>query len=138
MVGRVGAALGEHHASRGKSFVIGSWAVPVSIVYVWVSLSVLAVVGVRGSMLMLLSLVPPLVTCVFVPQLFVLDFLTKPEHKLLKVCVGVGLTAIVCWILSLAAGEVMLLTVEALLPLYFGVLAIEYLRVHLRINGPGF
>lgn len=136
----VGWALlwGEQRAARGRSFVIGSWTVPSSITYVWVSLATLAIAGVRGSLLTLLSLLPPLVAGIFVPQLFVLDFLKKSELKLLKFCVGVGLVAIVCWSLSLAVGESMLLVVEALLPLYFGLLAIEYLRVHLRLNGPGF
>jgi len=112
--------------------------VPASIAYVWISLPVLAIVGVGGSTLILLSLLPPLVIGVFVPQLFILDFLKETERKLSKLCISIGLAAIACWVLSLAVGENILLVIEALLPLYFGLLAIEYLKIHLRLNGPSF
>jgi hypothetical protein len=129
---------GERKTPRGKTFIVGSWAVPCSIVYVWVSLPVLTVAGIGGTALALVALIPPAVISIAVPQLFVADFLRGKDTMFSKACVAVGSGTIIVWASSAAIGETALMLVEALLPLYFGLLVIEYLRVHTRINGPGF
>jgi hypothetical protein len=45
---------------------------------------------------------------------------------------------VVLGVIGTCCTDTLLLPVEILLPAYFGVLIVEYLSIHLRINGPNF
>jgi hypothetical protein len=129
---------GERKSERSRVFVIASWAIPLSIVYIWVSLSVLFVLGFPRSMIAPVSFAPPLLASVLVPQLFVHDVLDRREKSLAKTSVGLGTVAITLWGVSSLSNGMISPLLEIFMPAYFGVLVIEYLSIHMRINGPGF
>lgn len=130
---------GEPRTPRPRAIVLGSWAIPLSIVYVWVSLAGLLVAGVPRQLITAIALVPALLVSVVAPQLFIWGLLHRLEKKFSRVALGMGFLLVGLWGAGSASGVgLMMPVVEILLPVYFGILVIEYLSVHLRLNGSRF
>lgn len=129
---------GKRDSKRPKSFVWVSWAIPLGLVWVWISILVMVSLGVSSSVINLVSFIPPLIMAVLVPQLFVQELLAGKEKTISKLSVGLGLGSIAVWGVGSSVNSAALPLVEILLPAYFGLLVIEYLSIHLRINGPDF
>jgi hypothetical protein len=129
---------GRRESARPKALVLWSWAIPLAIVYVWVSLSLLLVAGVQRWVMNLVSFVPPLLIAVLVPQAFLSGVLDRREKNFALAAVGLGVTVVALWGVGTTVGRGVLPFVEFFLPSYFGVLTVEYLCVHRRVNGPSF
>ncbi|MDI6642645.1 MAG: hypothetical protein QMD95_01100 [Candidatus Hodarchaeaceae archaeon] len=130
---------GERKTSRPRPVVLGSWMVPLSITYAWVSLAVSLVTGVPRQLMTAIAFAPPLLVAVVAPQLFVRGLLDRRGVKLSNAALGVGFLLVGMWgASSFSDIELMMPVVEILLPVYLGLLVIEYLGVHLRVNGSRF
>jgi hypothetical protein len=129
---------GGKDSARPKEFVLGSWTIPLTIVHVWVSLSILFSLGVERSVACVIAFTPPLIITVIVPQLFVRDLLERRERSVAKLCLGLGIPSAVFWNIGTFIDATALQFFGVILPAYLGLLVIEYLSIHARINGPGF
>lgn len=130
---------GERKTPRPRPVVLGSWIIPTSIAYAWVSLAVLLVAGVPRQLMTAIALVPPLLVAVVAPQLFVRGLLDRLGKRLSKTALGVGFLLVGMWGAGSSLGvESVMPVVEILLPVYLGLLVIEYLGVHLRMNESQF
>ncbi len=128
---------GSGKSKRPKSFVLASWAIPLSIIYFAISITLLYMLGVEESVMTTIVYTPPILTSILVPQIFVRGMLKGIETILSKIVIGIGVLTTLIWNFSSANANIYIL-VEILLPTYFAILTIEYLSIHLRINGPGF
>ncbi len=130
---------GEHDAPRPRAVVFGSWMVPTSIAYAWVSLAVLLLAGVSRQLMTAIAFVPPLLVAVVAPQLFVRGLLDRLGKRLSRAALGMGFLLVGMWVAGSTWGaESVMPVVEILLPVYLGLLVVEYLGVHLRMNGSRF
>ncbi len=128
---------GSRKSKKPKSFVIASWAIPLSIVYFAISVTSLYLSGIEESIIAAIVYTPPILTSILVPQIFVHGLLKGVEKTISKIAVGLGLLTTLIWNFSSANANVYFF-IEILLPAYYAVLTIEYLSIHVRINGPGF
>jgi len=129
----------ERKALKSRTFVAASWLVPASIIYVMVSLSIAILLGLPNQIMTIISLVPPLLVIMSTPQLFIRDMLGKFEKSLSRACFGLGAALVVIWGTGVLSGASILMpAVELLIPVYLGVLILEYLSLHLRTNGWNF
>ena len=130
---------GERRSKRPRSVVIGSWMIPCSIVYAWVTSAVALSAGVPRHLITVIAFAPPLLVAVVVPQLFVRGLLDRLGKKLSRAALGTGFLLVGMWGVGSSLGVKSIMpAVEILLPVYFGLLVIEYFAVHLRLNGSRF
>ncbi len=124
---------GKRDSERSKLLRIGSWSVPAGLAYAWIVFALGAALGVGGGALITLVLAPLAAVAVLAPQLFVWELADPLERKIGLACAGTGVFALGSWILCPVWGGART-AAEGTLPLYFGLLAIEHLRLHLRLN----
>ncbi len=130
---------GKRESRRPRHIVVGSWMVPLSLSYPWISLAVMLVAGIPRQVMTPIAFVPPMLVAVVVPQLFVLGLLDRLGKRLSRAALGMGIFLVGMWGAGTAIGtEVIQPILEILLPVYLGLLVVEYLGVHLRINGLRF
>ena len=130
---------GEHQSKRPRTIIIGSWMIPCSIVYAWVTSAVALMAGIPRYLISVIAFAPPLLVAVVAPQLFVRGLLGGRERMLSQAALGAGFFLVGAWgtSSSLGAGALSPM-IEILLPVYFGLLVIEYLAMLLKLNNNRF
>lgn len=126
----------ERKALHSKTFILASWLVPISIVYMMVSLSLAFFLEISSQLMTIISLVPPLIVIITAPQLFIRGMLGRFERLLSRACFGLGISLVTLWGAGvLLSANFLMSVVELVIPVYLGVLILEYLSLHLRLNG---
>ena len=125
----------ERKALDSRTFILASWLVPISIVYMMVSLALAFFLEISSQLMTIISLVPPLIVIIAAPQLFIRGMLGGFEKLLSRTCFGLGTALVTIWGAGVSLGADFLMpVVELLIPVYLGILALEYLSLHLRHN----
>jgi hypothetical protein len=126
----------ERKALNSRTFILASWLVPISIIYMMVSLSLAFFLEISSQLMTIISLVPPLIVIIAAPQLFIRGMLGGFERLLSRACFGLGTALVMIWGIGVLFGANFLMpVVELMIPVYLGVLILEYLSLHLRLNG---
>ena len=110
-----------------------SWAIPLAMVYVWVSAIVAAIVGTSITHTAVIFAPPLLVACV-VPILFVWRLQNPNERILSSATLFIGLFIACLWIVASLMSRALNPFTEVLLPTYLGLLSTTYLLTLLRIT----
>jgi hypothetical protein len=126
----------ERKALNSRTFIVTSWLVPISIAYMMVSLFVALLLEISSQLMTIISFVPPLLVVISAPQLLIRGMLGRFEKLLSRACFGFGIFLVAIWGAGASLGAGFLMpVVELVIPVYLGVLILEYLSLHLRLNG---
>jgi len=126
----------DRKAMNSKSFLLTSWLIPISIIYAIVSLSISLMLDISRLLMTVISLIPPMLVVIAAPQIFVRNMLNRFELLLSRACLGLGIFIVAIWGAGVSFGADFLThAVELVIPVYLGVLILEYLSLHLRLNG---
>jgi len=121
--------LSRRHAKIVKAV---SWAIPLAIVYVWISS--IAIAGTSMAHAAAVVFAPPLLFCCVGPILFVWWLQNSNEKILSLFTLLIGLFIACLWIATSLMSRALNPFTEVLLPIYFGFLSTMYLLTLLRIT----
>jgi len=123
---------GELSRRHAKIVKVISWAVPLAIVYVWISS--IAIAGTSMTHAEAVVFAPPLLFGCVGPILFVWWLQNSNERILSLFALFIGLFTACLWIATSFMLRALNPFTEVLLPIYFGFLSTTYLLTLLRIT----